>query len=713
MTAPDRDSFPPGVQTAPLRQRIEAVFATDADFCAFCQDHFPEVFARFASGMERKQKVNLLLECLSSPTEREQLDLALSQQEQLRAARRSQPLFPSPTPWRRRWWIPITLALLVGVGLAGYRAWSPLGLRSGSLPTATAPAGPATRTHQADPPEVAPLRMPSPPPVLLLETGMHRGTIDHLSVDVHGRFLVTGSRDKTVRLWDVGSTKLLATYYPPFGPGHRGKIFAVAISPEGTTIAAAGSTSSDSDESFHIYLFDRESGKLSTIPGLPTVIYDLKFSLDGTRIAAVLRNGDLRVFRVRGGIPDGVHSARDGHATGVDFDRSGRVVTSDLDGSIHLYDATLSHRQTVKRLRPPYSVRFSPDGRMLAVGYSDIGLVDVLSARDLKPLFRPTLTGIGEQELPTIAWSSDGAELCAAGRWQVRGQSAIRCWSKGGRGAFRDTPVANHWVLDLATLPDGRLAFASADPGWGILGEGYISHFQAAHTADFQGGQAAFRVNRDGQRLRFAYRRQGQAASEFSLSSRTLTSLDRPDSDEALQPARTTSARFRVSGWQGTSQVRLDDIELPMTKHEVAMSLAIAHDDAWFVLGTERYLRCFSAHGRQLWETPVPGESDAVNISGDDRLVVAAFHDGTIRWYSARDGSELLALFPHADRRRYVLFTPEGFYDSLPDAEDLIRWYDTATQTQPALVAPAAKYRALFHSPERVSASLRLAQSPS
>ncbi len=37
---------------------------------------------------------------------------------------------------------------------------------------------------------------------------------------------------------------------------------------------------------------------------------------------------------------------------------------------------------------------------------------------------------------------------------------------------------------------------------------------------------------------------------------------------------------------------------------------------------------------------------------------MAAFGDGTIRWYRMTDGKELLAFFPHKDRKRWVMWTP-------------------------------------------------------
>ena len=57
-----------------------------------------------------------------------------------------------------------------------------------------------------------------------------------------GQTVVTGSHDKTVRLWSVADGKLKRTIRMPTGPGNVGKIYAVAISPDGATVAAGGWT---------------------------------------------------------------------------------------------------------------------------------------------------------------------------------------------------------------------------------------------------------------------------------------------------------------------------------------------------------------------------------------------------------------------------------------------------------------------------------------
>jgi hypothetical protein len=47
-----------------------------------------------------------------------------------------------------------------------------------------------------------------------------------------------------------------------------------------------------------------------------------------------------------------------------------------------------------------------------------------------------------------------------------------------------------------------------------------------------------------------------------------------------------------------------------------------------FVLGSNQALSAFDASGTQLWRRPVPGTVYAVNITGDSRLVVAAYAFG-------------------------------------------------------------------------------------
>ncbi|MCP4146883.1 MAG: hypothetical protein GY757_03950 [bacterium] len=77
-------------------------------------------------------------------------------------------------------------------------------------------------------------------PMLRVEAGMHTARLTQIAVDEKERFLVTGSLDKTVRVWELSTGRLLRILRPPVCKGNEGVIYAVTISPDGETIACGG-----------------------------------------------------------------------------------------------------------------------------------------------------------------------------------------------------------------------------------------------------------------------------------------------------------------------------------------------------------------------------------------------------------------------------------------------------------------------------------------
>jgi WD40 repeat protein len=133
-------------------------------------------------------------------------------------------------------------------------------------------------------------------PFTRIETGMHIAGITLIDVDAAERFLVSGSFDKTVRVWDLATGTLLQTLRVPMDESNVGKIYAVALSPDGSTVAVGGFMTRSNAKEEVLYLFDRESGALRRrIGGLNDVAFHLTFSRDGRHLAATL--GDKGGFR--------------------------------------------------------------------------------------------------------------------------------------------------------------------------------------------------------------------------------------------------------------------------------------------------------------------------------------------------------------------------------------------------------------------------------
>jgi hypothetical protein len=88
----------------------------------------------------------------------------------------------------------------------------------------------------------------------------------------------------------------------------------------------------------------------------------------------------------------------------------------------------------------------------------------------------------------------------------------------------------------------------------------------------------------------------------------------------------------------------------------------------------------------------------AVNVGEDARMVVIALADGTIRWVRAFDGAELLAFFATEDRR-WVAWTPDGYFDAGPGADVLVGWHVNRGADAAADFYSLGRFRDRFHRP--------------
>ncbi len=172
-------------------------------------------------------------------------------------------------------------------------------------------------------------------PVLAVDPGMHTARIWSLAVDSAGQFAVTGGGDRTVRIWSVANGELLRTIWIPVGPDPVGDIYAVAISPDGSTVAAGGWSERLSGGG-PIYLFDRETGALAQRIELEAaeVPHFLTFSADGRYLAATLARGrGVQVFdRDKGnGWGEEFRDVYEGESYGASFAPDGRLATTSQD----------------------------------------------------------------------------------------------------------------------------------------------------------------------------------------------------------------------------------------------------------------------------------------------------------------------------------------------------------------------------------------------
>jgi WD40 repeat protein len=354
----------------------------------------------------------------------------------------------------------------------------------------------------------------------------------------------------------------------------------------------------------------------------------------------------------------------------------------------------------------PFAAAFSPDGARVAVGFHDTPKVVVLSGSDLTRLFEADTAAVGAAVI-AAEWSPDGRFLFAGGFWSVNNVWQVRRWSNGGCGAFVDISAGSNTILEILGLQSGSMLFARAD-GFGLIGpDAKVTLLQGLGGLDLASGRVhKLRVSPDGGTVQVDSW-QPLHTYRFALGKRRVD-VDPPDDTELLAPV-TQAPGVDVTNWENSTTPAVNGAPIKLDPYEIARSLAIVPGTQHFVLGTEFQVRLLDQLGHELWPDPRPGPDIAwhVNVTGDGRLVVVAYGDGTIRWLRVSDGKELLALFIHPDGKRWVAWTPQGYYDASAGGDELIGWHVNHGYDHAPDFYKVSQFRDQFNRPDIVALVLK------
>jgi WD40 repeat protein len=552
-------------------------------------------------------------------------------------------------------------------------------------------------------------------PLLTLNTEMHTGNILKISTDAAGKLILTGSLDKTARLWDAETGVLIKTFRIPIDLGNEGILSASALSPDGKTVAFGGFTGYTWDETTSVYIYDVASGTMkSRIKGFPNVISDVVFSPSGEYLVVALASGNgIRIFNTSTWALNRSFTDYGSECNNVDFDQSGRLATVCYDGRVRLYSSAFEKIREIKIAgdKKPASLSFTPDGSLLAVGYRDSDQIQIFDGATLKLLFEPDISGTNLKggRLVMVSYSADGETLAAGYSYkkQTDGDDwfQIRVWSDQGRGAFVDFPAGRFGIMDIQKMPDNAFVFSGGLPDIGRLKTDGASHFyRAAETYAFNSidennhysikDKAGFKTNTDGSVMGVTPFE--KAPFTFSLHERRVNPVEFGAGSSPVD----ARAGLQITEWTAFRTPKINSKAVSFLEpNERALSVDITSDGKRVVFGCDFNIYCTDSKGKTIWKALGQSAANSVNISDDGRVVVAGMGDGTLRWYNMTDGSLLFSLFIHPDNKRWVLWTPKGYFDCAQGADELIGWHVNQGPDREALYYPASQFFEKFFVP--------------
>ncbi|MCX6258346.1 MAG: caspase family protein [Bacteroidia bacterium] len=520
-------------------------------------------------------------------------------------------------------------------------------------------------------------------PTLTLNTIGHTAEVKDISVDALGKYILTCSLDKTAKLWNADDGSLIRTYRLPIDE-NSGMLYTCALSPDGNTVALSGFTYPN-----YVYIFNSQTGVLvQALTGLPGFIFNIEFSPDGKHLAVAFGEqfgvyiygiNDLNRFNLIKKL-----TGYEGACFNVSFDREGRMATICLDGKIRLYDAgfSLINERLMQEGTLLQNIAFSPDGSKLAVGYNDSPVIEILDSKNLFTIYKPDITGsVGGTSTHYVTFSSDGNYLYSDGAYSRTSTEPSTCpirkWGNAGKGELTLIPVSDFWLSTIKPLPGGDMVFCGA--------EGVMGRISSNGTILYQKSGEIIPVNKTGETI-LTINNNGSVVGIpshkpeliYSVSEKKLTVNESGKNiySNELHPYCDSTATIRISDWSRTASPILNGNRLSfIEKYDICLCVDITDNCQNIVFGTVGKLYCTNAAGEVLWSiSDNSGFQCSVNISGNGKTVAALVTDGLINWYRMSDGKLLLSLFIHPDQKRWVMYTPSGYYDCSPGAENLIGW---------------------------------------
>ena len=270
----------------------------------------------------------------------------------------------------------------------------------------------------------------------------HREAVQAVAFSRDGKLLASGSWDKTIKLWNLETGELIRTF-----SGHLDDIKAIAISSDGQTLASGSWDKT-------IKLWNLETGKLLRTLNQKDVVRSVAFSPDGQILASGSEDGKIMTWQLSTGELRTPLAAHDKAVWSIAFSPDGQTLASgSCDRTIKLW-----HPQTGQLLRTltghdraVWSVAFSPDGQTLASGSYDrtIKLWHPQTGQLLR-----TLAG-HNQGVWSVAFSPDEQTLASAGA-----DETIRLWRVSpDRPASKPSPTLQKPTISelgaaLTTAPE-------------------------------------------------------------------------------------------------------------------------------------------------------------------------------------------------------------------------------------------------------------------
>ncbi len=520
-----------------------------------------------------------------------------------------------------------------------------------------------------------------------------------------GRWLATGSLDKSVRLWDLpaGTSRRIGT--------QEDAVISVAITPDGRRVASGGFAGG-------CRIWDVGTGATRACAGDAGAVYALSFTTDGGRLIAGTEHGGIRVLSLDTGREERIPTESSIRAIAASGDGAVVAVGGD-DRVVRIWDLRAHTSRTLHAFTTPISaLDLSRDGRRVAaasrsdvlVGDLDMGWtrtlpVDNASAVALSPDGRSV--AVGSKSGAVQVFPLDAGEIDLHVDLGVRCVAASPTGSRVAVGTGRGLET-----FDLAGGAHARISLPGPVAGAAFTPDGQQlligERSGAVSLVPFAGGAprllspgrgetvAGVACSHQGRKVAWA----GEDGRAFVLDVSTgattrLTEGNPPFYELAFSP---DDAHLYGASWDKTIFVwtlATGETTTLSGHRNWVVTLDVSGDGRTLASGgTDGEVRLWDLVGAGAGGSRVlrghGGALSAVRFSPDHTRLVSSDAQGAVRLWDAEAGALLLERQREATDSQVAFLSDGRVVDAFPDGTVRV-WSDDLPHTPEALRAWIAR----------------------
>ena len=367
----------------------------------------------------------------------------------------------------------------------------------------------------------------------------HTSVVNAVAFSPDGQTVLTGSGDGTAKLWDIGTGNELRTFkcdvtknWENWGVG----VWAVAFSPDGRTVLTGDNNGRiklwDIGTGDELRNIDSYNSHVSAVNGVTKVA----FSPEGRKVLSTSTEGVAKLWDIETGKKLRTYKKRNQYFFEGTFSQDGRTMWTAIYGEMeHVLRIRMGRKlHTLNELPEVLALAFSPDGQTVLTGDTDkmARLWDLKTGSELRT-FAGHTAGVN-----TVAFSP-GGQVALTGS----ADGTAKLWDIGITPAKTITSdVYTSKFSAIGFSPDGKVALTGSADGkaklWDLSTGNELLTFKEQHTSKVSAvafspnGRMALTVSNDG-RLKTWDIDTGERHNEF-FAPRYVNTIAVSEQDQVL-----------------------------------------------------------------------------------------------------------------------------------------------------------------------------------